>query len=727
MDSFSTIRSKVVKTLKDEGAISVGKKAISYINTKRVLRRAGKSTFKDVLFINGCDYNALPHPPRYRVQHQMEQLKANGIECDEVFHMVLDMNLVRNYRTFVIFRCPYSEKIGKFIELAKSLNKTVIYDIDDLVIDTKYTDTIKFLDTLSKEDREGYDQGVMAMQKTLRMCDAAITTTERLAEELKKYCPKVYINRNTASEEMLELSENAYKEKQDIRDCSKIKMGYFSGSISHNDDFVLIMPTIAKIMEEFTNTELHIVGILDIPKELEAFSERIVAHEFTDWKNLPKLITSMDINLAPLEEGIFNEAKSENKWVEAGLVRVPTVASKVGAFERMIENGVTGLLCSSDEEWYTALKQLIMEPEKRNSIAENAYAYCKQNCVTLYTGFGLAQFLKSMFAPNVAFVVPALNISGGIMVAFEHCKILHEAGYDVTIINEDLDNREWQEFQEIKFPVLPRKDYHFPGSFDKAVATMWFTTEFLENVPNIRKRYYLVQGLETNFYEPNSPFRIQANSKYSPKVDMQFLTISKWCESWLEKDYNQKARYVPNAIHAEKFKPKKREFKGKIRILIEGDCGVYYKNVDESFKIANQLDRDKFEVWYLSYNANPKEWYKVDRFLHKVPFEQVVDVYHQCHILLKTSFLESFSYPPLEMMATGGYAVVVPNDGNKEYLCHEENCLFYPQGKIEEGLNAIYRICEDAKLREKLYEGGIRTAQSRDWDALREDILEFYK
>ena len=35
---------------------------------------------------------------------------------------------------------------------------------------------------------------------------------------------------------------------------------------------------------------------------------------------------------------------------------------------------------------------------------------------------------------------------------------------------------------------------------------------------------------------------------------------------------------------------------------------------NESFKITNQLDRDKFEVWYLSYNAEPKEWYKVDKF-----------------------------------------------------------------------------------------------------------------
>ena len=31
--------------------------------------------------------------------------------------------------------------------------------------------------------------------------------------------------------------------------------------------------------------------------------------------------------IAPIEKILFNEAKSENKWVEASLVKVPTVAS----------------------------------------------------------------------------------------------------------------------------------------------------------------------------------------------------------------------------------------------------------------------------------------------------------------------------------------------------------------------------------------------------------------
>ena len=456
------------------------------------------------------------------------------------------------------------------------------------------------------------------------------------------------------------------------------------------------------------------------------FKDRVVCHPFTNWKKLPELIAEVDINLAPLEQSIFNEAKSENKWVEAALVRVPTVASKVGAFDKMIEDGVTGFLCSSEDEWEKALSLLIENRKVRMRTAENAYRYCTKKCVTMYTGIPLKRFIEKYTTPNIAFVLPSMNISGGIMVALKHAIMLQDAGADVVLLN--VNNKiTWCNHEDHQIPVIGQNGKFLLGRFDRAVATMWTTVSFLENYNNIGKRFYLVQNFEPDFYEPGNHLRIKANQSYFPRVDIQCLTISRWCEKWLETDYGYSVRYAPNGIVKKKFRHYKRDFSGKIRILIEGDCSVYYKNVDESFRIVDKLDPEKFEIWYMSYNAKPKSKYRVDRFLHQVPYDKVPQVYRQCHILLKTSFLESFSYPPLEMMATGGYAVVVPNDGNKEYLVDGENCLLYPCGKIDKAVEAIERICNDEELREKLYEGGVKTAESRDWDVIREDIVAMYE
>ena len=196
---------------------------------------------------------------------------------------------------------------------------------------------------------------------------------------------------------------------------------------------------------------------------------------------------------------------------------------------------------------------------------------------------------------------------------------------------------------------------------------------------------------------------------------------------WLRDKYHHESLYAPNGIDVKKFSPRKRMFESKIRILIEGNSNDDYKNVDESFQIVDRLDKDKFEIWYMSYQGKPKSKYYVDKFLHQVPYEKVPDVYRQCDILIKTSILESFSYPPLEMMATGGYVVVVPNGGNIEYLVDGENCMMYPQGDIEKALQCIQRLVNDSALRDTLYQRGLETAKVRDWSTIEEEIVRLYQ
>ena len=120
---------------------------------------------------------------------------------------------------------------------------------------------------------------------------------------------------------------------------------------------------------------------------------------------------------------------------------------------------------------------------------------------------------------------------------------------------------------------------------------------------------------------------------------MEYVTISKWCQNWLREEYHTEAVYLPNGIDPSFYPKRGRDLQGKIRILIEGDCSAEHKNVDESLRIVEQLDLEKFEIWYMSYNGNPKSWYRVDRFLYRVPYEKTPEVYAACDILLKTSLL----------------------------------------------------------------------------------------
>ena len=262
-------------------------------NNKKKYNIKDKIIIKDVLFINGCHTDKVPHPFRY-------------------FYLNFEPLIIRYYRVIIFFRCPWTENVGKAIELAKNLNKIVLFDIDDLVFDKKYTNTIPYVKTLSKNEKDIYDDGVERIGKTLTLCDGAITTTKALAKELKHYVSNVFINHNVASEEMWKLSQKALINRDNKKRDNKIIIGYFSGSITHDSDINMIKPALIKILREYKNVELLLLGKLSYPDFLNEFSSQIKKKRFINWKNLPKIISRVDINISPIENSIFNEAKSEN-------------------------------------------------------------------------------------------------------------------------------------------------------------------------------------------------------------------------------------------------------------------------------------------------------------------------------------------------------------------------------------------------------------------------------
>lgn len=121
-----------------------------------------------------------------------------------------------------------------------------------------------------------------------------------------------------------------------------------------------------------------------MPKELDDLKDRIISSPFMEWKKLPELIASVDINLAPLEDTLFNAAKSENKWVEASMVGVPTIASNIGAFAEEIEHGVDGILCANEKEWEEQLQRLINDEDHRRKIGEKAYKDSRKRVNNLF-------------------------------------------------------------------------------------------------------------------------------------------------------------------------------------------------------------------------------------------------------------------------------------------------------------------------------------------------------
>ncbi len=741
---------KTVASLQRDGIRATAGKGKKYIRDHIRCGENRVDSFTDVLFINGC---ALPHPMRYRVSHQREQLLMANLTSNEVYYEDVRPEMANLARVFIFFRCPYTDAVGQLIAQAKKYHKTVLFDIDDLVFDRAYTDGVRYVRQMKEADRKLYDDGVDRIGETLRRCEIATTTTEALAGELRKYVGTVYVNRNVASEKMVMLSDQALREMAD-RQAEKarggflkkfrgkcpgrghawlkkrpgqVSVGYFSGSVTHNDDFRMILPAVVRIMKENGNVHLYLAGELDIPAELHPFRGRVHSVGFMDWKELPFVLAQMDINLAPLEDTAFNRAKSENKWTEASLVKVVTIASDTGAFRHMIRNGETGVLCpNTEEDWYRGLSRLVRDRGLRKRIAKAARNDVLKNCITEETSYAYGEFIKSVMTPNVMFHIPTAGLNGGNLVAQRHALALQKTGADVFFLNDGGEEITKFACLHTEFPVIRSRTVKILGSVETAVATLYTTVEFVQNYPNIRDRVYLVQGMETAFAPAGSPGRITASKSYMPLGNIRFITVSVWCRKWLREKYHVEADYIPNGIDCALFKPAARNFDGTVRILIVGDSEDPNKNTDESFRIAGLLNPGKYEIWHVSNRGKPKNRYRTDRFFRGVPNEDMPRIYRRCHILLISSIMESFSYPPLEMLATGGFVVARRNEGNAEYLKQEENCLFYDPGELRSAVKAIERIVSDSRLRDRLSGNGVRLARERDWSAIDETIQNTY-
>lgn len=369
-------------------------------------------------------------------------------------------------------------------------------------------------------------------------------------------------------------------------------------------------------------------------------------------------------------------------------------------------------------------RKVVEDPDIGEDIGKCLFKRQRKLC-NIQNGYVWQNCMKKKKVRIMYSYCPGLEISGGIKVALRHAAMLQKKGNEVSIFTLDC-NEKWCEFEDCRFPVINLEDTTISGKIDYMIATMWTTVKVVEEYPYAVNKYYLVQNYEAGFYKETDPLRIRANQSYRPSTDVKFITISKWCQKWLEEEFGQTSVYAPNGLEIERFPEHKRSLDGKIRILVEGDCAVDYKNVDESFEIIDALDPEKYEVWYMSYNAEPKETYRVDKFFNRVPYEKVPEIYAQCDILIKTSLLESFSYPPLEMMATGGYVLAVPNGGNVEYLKDNENCLLYKAGNISQACEKIENLIASEELQQKLYLNGLKTAKERAWENVTDEILEMY-
>jgi glycosyltransferase involved in cell wall biosynthesis len=314
-------------------------------------------------------------PLRYRAFFPQEALRTVGVHVD--VHMYRDVQVPRKARTVdavVLYRVPATEQILDLVDMVRARPEPVpvLFDIDDLIFDPGLRGELDpVLTKVPGMDLDLYWQGIRRYRTTLEASDAYIGSTQMLCDRVA-YLTGIpsYRWANGIGREIARVSDfELYRPRRP----GPVRVGYLSGTNTHNEDWAFVEPAIAELLRVRPRVELWIGGLLDYSRMLDPFHARIRRLPLKPWAELPGILRDLDVNLAPLEPGkIFNESKSAIKWLEAALVRTPTVASPSEPFREAIDDRGTGMLARSPEEWIQLLLELVDDGALRHRIGHAA-------------------------------------------------------------------------------------------------------------------------------------------------------------------------------------------------------------------------------------------------------------------------------------------------------------------------------------------------------------------
>lgn len=350
--------------LRREGLVRGGRRIV--MATLALFRRVQPG---DILFISG----GVGDSARYRCEHVAEELSFQGYRTSvTVQDNPFLLSYAEQFSVFVFHRVLYTGQAKKLFERLKELKKEIIFETDDLVYDPQFLVHMDYFQKMNSLERKLYEHGVGGEMLADPYVKVATTTTGFLADKLRALGKQVFVVPNKLSQSDVALADAAWQRKAPGKE-GIVRVGYLSGTPSHNKDFATITEALIRLFDLYPSMRLVLTGPIDTDAALRPYEDRIERVPLIPRKEFFGHIATLDINLAPLElDNPFCESKSELKFFEAGIVGVPTVAVANRTFREAIADGVDGFVATKTEEWVEKLGKLIGDPLLRKEIGERA-------------------------------------------------------------------------------------------------------------------------------------------------------------------------------------------------------------------------------------------------------------------------------------------------------------------------------------------------------------------
>lgn len=258
--------------------------------------------------------------------------------------------------------------------------KPFLLELDDYISDIP-------ADHEAYEHYKGTRHKIIMAQMT--HSDGLIVSTPYLAQQYKGKNEHIFVVPNSIDfKEWTGLERGRH---------DRLRIGWIGGG-THGKDLEMVAPALEKVLEKYWDKDVWFYCIHGCPALYKTWPR---VYHTTKWAKInlyPRFMSSFkfDIGIAPLEDNNFNRAKSNLRWLEYSALKIPTVASPLPDFSRVIDSGNNGFIARDEKDWIDALSLLIESEGTRREMGMKAHKTIKTDFNVIKTSRDYLHILKGL-------------------------------------------------------------------------------------------------------------------------------------------------------------------------------------------------------------------------------------------------------------------------------------------------------------------------------------------
>ncbi|MBV8659849.1 MAG: methyltransferase domain-containing protein [Burkholderiales bacterium] len=244
-----------------------------------------------------------------------------------------------NIDTLVAQRQIYPHQVNRLAQVRKFNDVFIVYELDDLITN---------LPEKSLHRGEMPEDVAQMLRTAVTLCDRFVVSTEPLAHAYRGYNSDIRVMPNC-------IDGNRWGQLEVARIEGRRPRVGWAGGVSHSGDLDLIADVVKTLADE---VDWIFLGMC--PESLRGYVKEFYPGVAIDKYPAKLASLGLDLAIAPLEINPFNEAKSNLKVLEYGILGYPVICTDIVPYQGDLP---VQRVKNRAKDWVAAIREMVAEPD----------------------------------------------------------------------------------------------------------------------------------------------------------------------------------------------------------------------------------------------------------------------------------------------------------------------------------------------------------------------------